>query len=160
MPLPSEQPLYVLYQKTSRAVIPKVVTLLFLSALFYVGVLLNVNQLELQPSEETTIQISALTFLLVIVIISTIVAVRKAHQPYHFYRSRIVHGKKEIAYTSIVNTEGTTDLLGKMFRTYTINLGNDFHLRHISNEIKIQDYIQQMREYAKRNSSSPSGSPQ
>ncbi len=152
MPLPSEPPLYVLHQKTSRAVIPKVITLLFLSALFYVGVLLNVNLLELQPSEETTIQISALAFLIVVIIIGIILAVRKAHQPYNFYRSKIVHGKKEIAYTTIANTVPARDLLGKIFKTYSVNLGNDFHLRHIADEVKIEDYLKQMMEYAKRSS--------
>lgn len=151
MPLPLEQPLYVLHQKTSRAVIPKLITLLVLSAIFYVGVLLNVKLLELQPSEETTIQIGALAFLLVIVIIGLILAVRKAHRPYSFYRNKIVHGQKEIMYSSILSTEPQSDFLGKIFKTYSLNLGNDFHLRHISNEIKIQDYIRQMREYAKNN---------
>ncbi len=155
MPFPSEPPLYILHQKTSRAVIPKVITLLFLSALFYVGVLLNVNQLELQPSEETTIQGSALAFLLVIVIIGIILAARKAHRPYRFYRSKIVHGKKEIFYTAIANTMPSTDFLGKIFKTYSVNLGSDFHLRHISDEIKIEDYLKQMREYAKNSSIPP-----
>lgn len=147
-----EQPLYTLHQKTSRAVIPKVITLLFLSALFYVGVLLNLNLLELQPAEETTIQVSALVFLLIIIFIGIILAARKAHRPYNFYRSKIVHGKKEIFYTAIANTTPVRDFLGKIFKTYSINLGSDFHLRHISEEVKIEDYLKQMREYVKNSS--------
>ena len=124
-------------------------TLLFLSAIFYVGVLLNVNLLDLSATQETTIQIGALAFLLAVIIIGLLLAVRKARRPYLFYHSKITQGKKEIAYASMVNTEPASGILGKMFKTYSINLGDDFHLRHIPQEIKIQDYIKQMREYAK-----------
>lgn len=151
MPLPSEPPLYILHQKTGRAVIPKLLTLLLLSALFYGGVLLNINLLELQPQQETTAQLGALLFLLIIIVIGLIVAVKRAHRPYTFYHTKIVHGKKEILYTAILNTEPHSDLLGKLFKTYSMNLGNDFHLRHIPNETKIQDYLKQMIEYAKQN---------
>lgn len=152
MPLPSEQPLYVLHQKTSRAVLPKLITLVILSIIFYVGVLLNVNLLDLSASQETSIQIGTFAFLLLVVIIGVILAGKKAHTPYLFYRAKITHGKKEIAYTAVINTQPTTDFLGKMFKTYSMNLGNDFHLRHISNETQIQDYIKQMMQYAKNHS--------
>ena len=152
MPLPSESPLYILHQKTSRAVIPKLIILLFLSAIFYGGVLLNINLLELQPQQETTAQMGALILLLIIIVIGLMVAVKRAHRPYIFYRTKIVHGKKEILYAAILNTEPHSDFLGRMFKTYSMNLGNDFHLRHISNETPIQDYIKQMMQYAKNNS--------
>ncbi len=149
MPLPSEPVLYVLHQKTSRAVIPKLITLLLLGAIFYGGVLLNINLLELQPQQETTAQLGTLLFLLIIIVIGLIIAVKRAHRPYTFYHAKIVHGKKEILYTAILNTEPHYDFLGKMFKTYSMNLGSDFHLHHISQDIKIQDYLKQMMEYAK-----------
>lgn len=149
MPLPFEQPLYVLHQKTSRAVLPKLITLLLLSAIFYGGVLLNINLLELQPQQETTVQMVALIFLLIIIVTGLIIAVKRARRPYTFYHTKIVHGNKEILYSAILNTEPHYDFLGKIFKTYSMNLGNDFHLRHISLEIKIQDYIRQMMEYTK-----------
>ena len=149
MPLPSEQPLYVLHQKTSRAVIPKLFTLLLLSAIFYAGVLLNINLLEMQPAQETTAQMGALLFLLIIIVIGFIIALKRARRPYSFYHTKIVHGQKEILYSAILNTEPHYDFLGKMFKTYSMNLGSDFHLHHISQEIKIQDYIKQMTQYAK-----------
>lgn len=151
MPPPSEQPLYVLHQKTSRAVIPKLVTLLLLSAIFYAGVLLNINLLELQPQQETTAQTGALLFLLIIITIGFIIALKRARRPYIFYHAKIIHGQKEILYSAILNTEPHYDFLGKMFKTYSMNLGSDFHLHHISQEIKIQDYIKQMIDYTKCN---------
>ena len=151
MSLPSEQPLYVLHQKTSRAVLPKLITLVILSIIFYVGMLLNVNLLDLSAQQETTIQMGTFTFLLMVVIIGIILAGKKAHTPYLFYRTKITHGKKEILYSAILSTESQYDVLGKIFKTYSMNLGNDFHLRHISNETPIQDYIKQMMQYAKNN---------
>ena len=152
MPFPSEQPLYLLHQKTSRAVLPKLITLVILSIIFYVGVLLNVNLLDLSASQETSIQIGTFAFLLAVVIIGIILAGRKAHTPYLFYRAKITHGKKEILYSAILNTQPQYDFLGKIFKTYSMNLGNDFHLRHISNETQIQDYIKQMIQYAQQRS--------
>jgi len=149
MPIQTEPPLYVLHQKTSRAVIPKLVTLFILSAIFYGGVLLNINLLELQPAQETTAQMGALLFLLIIIAIGFIIALKRARRPYTFYHTKIVHGKKEIMYSAILNTEPQDDFLGRIFKTYSMNLGSDFHLHHISKEINIQDYIKQMREYAK-----------
>ena len=149
MPILSEPPLYVLHQKTSRAVIPKLVILLFLSAIFYVGVLLNINLLELQPAQETTAQMGALIFLVIIIVIGLIIALKRARRPYSFYHTKIVHGTKEIFYSAILNTEPHYDFLDRMFKTYSMNLGSDFHLHHISQEIKIRDYIRQMMEYSK-----------
>ncbi len=149
MPLPTQQPLYVLHQKTGRAVLPKLIILLVLGVIFYIGVLLNVNLLDLSASQETSIQIGTFAFLLLVIIIGVILAGKKAHVPYLFYNTKIIHGKKEIAYSAILNTQSHSDFLGKIFKTYSMNLGNDFHLRHIPQEVQIKEYIEQMMQYAK-----------
>ncbi len=151
---PPEQPLYILHQSIGRALIPKFVSLVVLGAIFYVGILLNISLLELTAAEETTIKSGALLFLILIIAFGLYLALRKAHQPYFFYRNRLVFNKKEWPYSSIVNTTPTQDMIDKVFKTYSINTGN-LHIRNISQEVQLQPYLEQLIQYTKGSSTQP-----
>ncbi len=149
---PQQKPLYILQQKQSRAVIPKILSFLILGIIFYVGILLNLALLSLTASEETIVKISSLGLLLVVIIIGVILTFKRAHKPFIFYQSHIQFGKKSITYLNVMNSKPEKHFLDKIFKTYSINLGNHFHLRHIPQEIDIATYLNQLINYAKQRS--------
>lgn len=144
-------PLYVLPQQVKRVVVPKALTLIVLTIILYLGILLNISLLELTPSLETTVKFITLIFLIVVIVIGIILALIQAKRSYLFYQDRIAFGRKEISYRDItITTASNTDRLDKMFHTYSINLGNNFSLKNIPEQVQIQAYLQQMIEYVKR----------
>ena len=146
-----QKPIYELPQSKKRALIPKIIILIVLAAIFYLGILLNVALLELKASQETVTKTISLFFVIAVIIVGIILTVYHAKTPYQFYRSWMIINKKQIKYIEIVNTTPKQDFLDKLFKTYSINLGNNNHLRHIPLEIKIQDYLQQLITYNKQN---------
>ena len=149
MEIPSEQPVYSVYESKGRALIPKTASLFLLAIVFYLGVLLNVSLLELDAAQETSLKVGALLLLLFLILIGIILAVRKVRTPYHFYSNRLVRGKEIIYYNQIINTSAHLDPIDKIFKTYSINLGKNFFLRHIPEQIQLSNYLQQLINYAK-----------
>lgn len=147
MELPPEPSVYTVYESKSRALIPKLTSLFVLSFIFYLGVLLNVSLLELSAEQETTLKTGSLILLLLLIILGTGLAVRKVKQPYQFYRNMICKGKETIFYIDINNTTAHLDPLDRLFKTYSINLGKNFFLRHIPQQIQLSNYIQQLVDY-------------
>ncbi len=145
-----DEPLYVLPQNKARAILPKVITLFVLGIIFYLGILLNLALLELRAAEETTVKVTSLVILLVIIIIGIIIAVKRANTSYLFFRTNLSWSSKSLVYTSIVNTTPNSDLIDKIFKTYNINLGEGLIIRNIPLTVPIQNYLQQMIDYAKR----------
>ena len=146
----TEQPIYVLPQIKKRALIPKVVSLLVLSTIFYLGVLLNVSLLKLSGTEETVIRLVALILLLSVIVIGVYISLHQANQPYKFYRKGILVRGKMVSYGNIMNTEPKITLFDKMFKTYSINLGNGNFLRNINQQVQIKDYLEKLINYAKQ----------
>lgn len=151
MELPPEQPIYVVYESKSRALIPKTIFLLFLAFIFYLGVLVNISLLELAADQETNLKIGALLLLAALIVIGIAITFRKTKQPYLFYRNRLTHGKAAIYYLTITNAAPQTNLFDKMFKTYSIQLGKTFSLHHIPENIQLSNYVQQLREFAQKN---------
>lgn len=147
MAFPNENPIYLLPQDKKRAIIPKIMILIVLSAIFYLGVLLNVALLELNAKQETGLKTGFLLFLLVLIVVGIVLAILQARQPYRFYRERIFSGKNSVAYIEIVNTVPNQDLWDKLFKTYTLNLSPKVHLRHLAQEIQVQEYLQKLIAY-------------
>ena len=147
----AEQPLYSVLESKSRALIPKALSLLILGAIFYVGVLLNISLLELDAQQETTFKTGALLILTVLIIMGIILTFRKARQPYLFYRNRITHGKEAILYLNITTTAAQSNFVDKMFKTYSIPLSKNFFLRHIPETIPLNNYVQQLVDYSRKN---------
>lgn len=147
-----EQPIYAVQESKQRTLIPKIITLLFLAAIFYLGVLINISLLELSADQETALKTGSLITLAVIIFIGIILTFRKTRQPYLFYRNRITHGKETIYYFNITNnTTATKNFLDRSFKTYSLQLSKTFFLRNIPETIQLSNYIQQLIEYAKKN---------
>lgn len=150
MVLSNGQLMYSLPQAKRRALLPKIISLLFLSVIFYIGVVLNLILLDLGSKEQTTIKTITLFSLLIIIGLGLILAVSKANQKYLFYREGIIKGKKSIYYINIANTAPKKDLMDKIFHTYSIDLGEDFHLRHIDEKIDLESYLKQLIDYSRK----------
>jgi len=145
-----EQPQYILSQKKSRAIIPKIMVLSILGIIFYLGVLLNIALLDLTESQEITIKLTSLIILIAIIGLGIYLAIRRSKLQYLFYRDRLILGKEEISYSEILNTKIKKDFFDIFFHTYGIDLGHDFHLRHIPEEINLENYLNQLIAYTKR----------
>ena len=146
-----EQPIYALAQNKKRALIPKVVSLLGLGIIFYLGILLNISLLDLKAGEETLIKVIALIILLAVLALGIYISFHRANQNYKFYKNRISFLKQQINYLNIINTKPHSDFIDKMFKTYTINLGNKFFLRNIPKTVQIENYLQQLVAYSRKN---------
>jgi len=144
-----EQPIYVLPQNKKRAIIPKIIIFIVLGIIFYLGVLLNVSLLELSASTKSLIKLITLILLLLIIVLGIYLTFHRANQPYKFYRNKIYFNKKEIYYTLIINTNPKQDFWDKLFKTYTISLNKKFFLRNIPQTIQINNYLNQLINYAK-----------
>jgi len=143
----TQQPVYSFSQVKVRAIIPKAVVLLFLSIVFYLGILLNLSFLYLRSSEETLIKIVVLIFLLLVIAIGVFMAFRRASAPYIFYQDKIrLHGK-EMKYTDIAVVEKKQNFLDKTFKTYSLDLGNKVRMNHISQDLDIKSYLENILRY-------------
>jgi len=149
-PQQPEKPVYILHQSTKRAIIPKAISLLALGILFYLGILINLSLLELSAAEETSVKTVSLMILLLVIAVGIFVAFHRAHLPYLFYRNRIRFNKRNIYYLNITESHSKKDLWDKLFRTHSLNLGVDFHIRNIPRATQLHDYLQQMIAYAQR----------
>jgi hypothetical protein len=147
---PNEQPVYVLPLDKKRVLIPKIVSLLVLGIIFYLGVLLNINLLKLKATEDTIIQVIALIFVLTIIILGTFLSYKQAKTEYAFYRNHLTGYKKDIPYQTIIKVDIKQNILDKAFRTYSLDLGSG-KIEYIPNAIQIQDYVQQLVSYSRSN---------
>jgi hypothetical protein len=146
-----EKPIYVLPQVIKRALIPKIIIFFLLGIIFYLGILLNVSLIGFKPSTASLVRLVALTILLVIIIVGILLAVKRSRQKYLFYKNRISFGKKDIIYQNITNISPKQNFLDKMFKTVTINLGSEFHLKHIHQSLNIDNYLKQLMSYTRKN---------
>ncbi len=146
----SEQPVYLLEQSKKRAIVPKVIILIVLGIIFYFGILLNIALLEMSASTETLIRISALIILFILITVGIYLSYRRSVQQYKFFREGITFINKKINYVDIKNTTPKQNLLDKLFHTYQIKLGDNFFLRHIPNDIQVENYLQQLVAYAQK----------
>ena len=147
---PLENPLYTLHQSTARALAPKIITLIVLGAIFFLAILLNLNLLELGSSQENIAMILSLVLVVLLIALGIFLALHRAHQPYLFYKNKLVRGSNAAYYITITNTKPSRNLFDKIFKTHSLNLGNGMRLHHISDTINISEYVQQLIGYASK----------
>ncbi len=148
MALPNSPPLYVLQKDKKRALVPKLFILLFLIAVFYVGVLLNLSLLELTLEQEKTVKLFSGILIVTLIGGGLINAVRKAKSPYYFYQDQIISRKSSISYQSISSIQRKEKFADKIFKTYSLILNNQFQIKYVPQQVNIQDYIEKMRAYS------------
>lgn len=145
-----EQVLYELPQVVTRVLFPKACLLVVLGILFYVGMLLNLSFLDLRADEETLVNIGSLIIVGVIILSGVFMSYKQAQKKYVFLKDRIILGEKEINYHAITNTMKKQNFWDKLFKTYSIKLGEGFQIKNVSLERDVENYIGQLVEYAKK----------
>ena len=144
-----EQATYVLAENKKRAIIPKIILLIILGIVFYLGILINVSLLKMSADQETTVKLTALIIVIILIILGIFLTIRKAKQTYQFYRNNIKKGKKQILYREIIDTTIKQNIIDKIFKTYSIPLSKKFQIKHIPQEVQIGNYLQQMINYVR-----------
>ena len=148
--LQQEKPVYILKKVKTRALIPKIVSLILLGVIFFLGILINISLLQLRADQEGIIKISAIIFLLAIIGLGIFLSLHRASMSYKFYRNRITFGKKIVYYANINVINPKQDTIDKMFNTTTIPITKDFIIKQIPNNVQIINYIKQVVSYAKQ----------
>ena len=147
----TDQPIYILSQKKSRIIIPKLMTFILLGTVFYLVILLNISLLKLDAQQETIIKTTSLIILLSIIALGTYLTFHRSHRTYKFYQKGIFFNKNFIDYTSISSVEKKQNLSDKIFKTYHLKLSPNFQIKNIPNEVDVQNYLQQLIQYTKTN---------
>ena len=145
------QVLYKLAQKKSRVIIPHFLTLIILSALFYVGILINLSLLKLKGSQESTITTVALFVITLLILLGTLLKYTKVKRNYLFLAHKIIISKKKsVVYNNILGLTKKRGILDKIFGTYTLVLTHDAKLENIPVAIDIENYVLQLIEFNKQ----------
>ncbi len=146
MSLP-EQSLYALLPIKKRIIIPKLITLVVLSGLFYIGIVLNLALININQPTENIIHLIGIIIIASCLLVGIALAIRQSKQSYYFYKDRIIIGTKQIFYTEISQYTTKKNTWDKLFATYSLSLNNNFALRNIPLAINIADYVKQLVNY-------------
>ena len=98
-PRVSEKPLYILPQLKKRAIIPKMISLMFLGFIFYMGVLFNLILLDFSNEIVELAKILSMIIIVLLVGIGVIASISRSKRKYFFYRNKIIFKKKQILYS-------------------------------------------------------------
>ncbi|MEK6938022.1 MAG: hypothetical protein AABX04_03175 [Nanoarchaeota archaeon] len=148
-PIQTEPPLYLLPQNKSRVIVPKLASLIVLGTIFYIGILLNISLLQLNAEEQNIVNIFSLIFLFLIVTLGVYLGYHQVSQPYRFYQNRLALHRKEVFYNQIVQVQKKQSVLDKIFKTYSLDLGNKQFIHNIPQQTQIDTYLQQLVNYSK-----------
>ncbi len=142
-----EKVLYDLPIHVTRYLVPKIITLVILSIVFYLFLLLNLTLLNVSGGAENSIKLGALFLLLLLVIIGVVHNMVAARHGYLFYANRIKFAHKNVTYYHITEIEKKENFLDKMFKTHSLHLSKKFKIQAIPNTVDLHQYIQQMIDY-------------
>lgn len=144
-----EKVLYDLPINVSRYLIPKIISLISLSVLFYLGILLNLSLLNLSGPTETSVKLGSVFVLLVLIVIGIFHNMSAAKHGYLFYGNRIKFARKTVTYYHITEINRKENFLDKKFKTHSLILSKKFKIQAIPNSVDLHQYIQQMIDYNK-----------
>ncbi len=142
-------PLYQVPLIKKRILIPKTITLIVLSALFYVGILVNISLLKLDSDVEGMAKFAGLGIVVLLFLLGVILNSSKAKHGIKFYNDHLEIGHQKVQYITLTNVEAKQGLLDKMFHTYTLKIDKKHLVEGISQEVNVVQYLQQLINYAK-----------
>ncbi|MFC1723299.1 hypothetical protein ACFL0V_04115 [Nanoarchaeota archaeon] len=144
-----ELPQYTLHHTIKRMVVPRVITLLILSPLFYVGIFVNAKLLNFEIPSFVAVFI-ILVLVVMVVVQSVLNYVRFQKYRYLFYTNRIDYeGKKPATFlfANFQQVELKQNIFDKMFNTGSIKLSKEFSIGPIANVQQIKAYMEQLVQY-------------
>ena len=141
----NEQPQYTLSQDLKRVLVPKILQLIGLGAVFYLAIWLNLFLLDVESSIKLYVAIGAVVVLVIAVVLESILLAQKVNKnKYLFYSNRLVFKGKEVPYVNIKHVSFRQNFVDKMFTTGTIVLHPDFKIEKIPNLNQVYFYIQKL----------------
>jgi hypothetical protein len=142
--------LYQVALSKKRILIPKTITLIVLSGLFYAGILVNISLLELDADVEGIAKFAGLGIVALLFLLGVILNLSKAKHGIKFYNDHLEIGHQKVKYLSLTNVESKQSLLDKVFKTYTLKIDKKHKVSGISQAVNVQQYLQQLINYAKQ----------
>tara|TARA_Y100000310_G_scaffold345465_1_gene465287 strand:- start:5729 stop:6208 length:480 start_codon:yes stop_codon:yes gene_type:complete len=142
-------PLYQVPLVKKRILIPKTLTLIILSGLFYAGILINISLLKLDSDVEGTAKFAGIGIVILLFFLGLILNFTKAKHGIKFYNDHLEIGHQKIQYVSLTTVEYKQGLLDKMFKTYTLRIDKKHKVEAISQNVNVVQYLQQLINYAK-----------
>ena len=145
-----EQPQYALKQDIKRVLIPKILQLISLGAVFYFAIWLNLFLLEVEDSIKFYVTIGAIIVLVIAVILEIILLIQKTNKnKYLFYSAQVGFKGKEMPYVNVVHVSFRQNFIDKIFNTGTIILYPDFLIEKVPNLNQVYFYVQKLIQSAK-----------
>ena len=144
-----EQPQYALSQDLKRVLIPKILQLIGLGAVFYFAIWLNLVLLDVEDNIKLYVTIGAVIVLIIAVILESILLVQKVNKnKYLFYSARVGYKEREMSYVNVTNVSFRQNFLDKIFHTGTIVLNPGFLIEKVPNLNEVYFYIQKLIQSA------------
>lgn len=142
--------LYQIALSKKRILIPKTITLIVLSGLFYAAILVNISLLELDADVEGIAKFAGLGIVALLFLLGVILNISKAKHGIKFYNDHLEIGHQKVQYLTLTNIETKQSLLDKVFKTYTLKIDKKHEVSGISQTVDVQQYLQQLINYAKQ----------
>ena len=143
-------PIYQVPLVKKRILIPKTITLFVLSGLFYVGILINITLLDLKADVEGTAKFAGIGIVILLFLLGVILNLAKSKHGIKFFNNHLEIGHKKIQYITLNTVETKRSLLDKIFHTYTLKIDKKHKVEGISEEVNVQQYLQELIDYTKR----------
>ena len=142
-----QQQSYIIKKDIIRKELPKIIELILLGGLFYLGIIINLKLLQMQVPKE--INSLFLVIMIVLIIMQTAITYLKNSKiKYVFYPSKIekIDGKNNstLYYQQITNISLRRSLIDKIFKTGDIILEPGMNLSDLKNPQRIYVYIKQL----------------
>jgi hypothetical protein len=145
----NDYPVYVLRPSMKRILLPKLVYLVPLGILLYVGAYLNFRFIGIQTT--TLVHASILLIVFLLVAFDLLFEYRKALRlEYCFYRDRLYAGGSWLAYNAIGHIDTRRNLFDRMGGTCELLINGSVRLRHIPDSYNIYQYVQNLVNYSRQ----------
>jgi|SRR3989339_553148 len=145
-----EPVLYTLNQVKKRVLIPKVITIIILSAFFYIGIIINIWLIDLSDSVSNIIKIGAVIILIILSLTEIAVNIHKVKQNYYFYQNRITFKDQQIFLSGITDIQVKRNWLDKLFKTQSVILNQQFKISFVPFSEELKNYLWKLVDYSKK----------
>ena len=141
---------YTLKPSLKRVIWPHFIKVLFIYALFFIAIILNLRLLNFSISYlYYGIIILFVIILLVADIILTSAKTKKIVYEFYLDSIKLIEKKETvIPIAEIQSVDVKRNIFDKIFRTATIVIQHEFKIKHIDDYDQIVSYVNQLRDYS------------
>lgn len=141
-----ENPIYILKPDEKGYLVPRIMAILILGVLIYVGIILNMKFLEIDIG--FYYKFTAIILAILLGVFAFLESYSKyLHSDYYFYKDRMYANKMWIPYSTISAIDLKRSIFDKLLGTSTIVLGR-YRLKSVPYSQAIYNYVRSMIEYS------------